>query len=335
MAGFGFGVNRFIAAHQSSIGLIAATKPTQVKPKFTLPGTIYVVQQGAIYALKDGSFTQLTGEDGWLQPTLMPDGSGIIAVKEVELYYSDLYLLGLNGDVEKQLSHNSVPIPKDGDLSGEHWMFYPKVGPNGKLYFSYDQPKAGYQVDLAVWDSPIDGIGTDAMQRYTQPNYYTGGDVSPIPLPGGALLYVKFSVNGQAQAYSEFYYKANGNVPDYDGTSETTEAENCSEPSLSSLGELAFICSSSSTNADLVIAKLNSNGSLGPMRTLVVNGLCASPTWSPDGKSLLYFAPSTNGTGYFQLWWLSGANSSSPSAPRELTEDDDLDATSAPVWSAS
>jgi Tol biopolymer transport system component len=59
-----------------------------------------------------------------------------------------------------------------------------------------------------------------------------------------------------------------------------------------------------------------------------------SPTFSPDGLSLVYFAPAGRQR-HFQLWSIAlptASSSPSPKPPRQLTYDYDFDAISAPAW---
>src|SRR5439155_27365168 len=44
-----------------------------------LPGTMYVVQGGAIFRFQHGSFTQVTAEDGWMQPAAGPGDNQLVA----------------------------------------------------------------------------------------------------------------------------------------------------------------------------------------------------------------------------------------------------------------
>src|SRR6202165_5800065 len=61
----------------------------------------------------------------------------------------------------------------------------------------------------------------------------------------------------------------------------------------------------------LEVAPFNGT-SLGPARVLLEGGLYASPTWSPDGQALVYFAPS-GAAGHFELWWLAVPVAPTPS----------------------
>jgi Tol biopolymer transport system component len=335
MGCFGFAVNRYFAFHQKSEAATGpAPKPTQTKPQFTLPGTIYMAQAGAIYSLHGTAFTELTPQEGWTQPSLLPDGSGLLAVKETTHYFSDIYVLSTTGTVRQQVTHNGVPTPKDGNLSGNHWAFYPRLGPDSRLYVSYDSPKAGFQVDLSVWSSTLDGFGDrNAMTRITTPDPYTGGDVEALPLPDGGIIYAGYAYGGDGKAFSQIFYQSS---PRRDGVALTDPKENCFQPSLSAQGTLAFVCSPSTTESDIQVATYDPDKhTLSNRHTVVSGGLAAAPSWSPDGTTLLYYAPASSGSGYFELWWLDRATTASPAPPRELTTQLDLDSTSAAVWSST
>ncbi|MGD0832918.1 MAG: hypothetical protein ABSA40_00645 [Candidatus Dormibacteria bacterium] len=359
MAAFGVGVNRYLAGRTSK-AFAPAKKPTQevIAQKAVLPGVVYFADGGGLFALDGTRVIQLQPQgQGWMQPALLPGGTGLLAVKEVPNLYSDLYELNLNGSIRTQLSQDAASAAQNNiDLTSNNWIFYPTVGPDGDVYFSYDWPKEPndsnpYQVDLAVWKSPLGSTIDRAeagktMTEVSGPDWYTGGDVSPVPLPGGHLLYVKYE---EASAAGEGSTPIPGALPGQevsqirldptvttDGTPLTTPAENCSEPALNPAGTMiAMICSPSSTEADLVLASFSVTAGVGPLTYVVSGTLAASPAWSPSGDDLLYLAPSSNsGNGYFQLWHISGVNTGILSKPTMVTTDLDLDATSAPAWAA-
>lgn len=331
MVGFGVGVNRYLASRQTH-AFQTPKSPTAVKPAFTLPGTIYVAQQGGLFAFKGSSVVELQPvNQGWAQPVLLPDRTGLLAVKVTPRLYSDLYLLGLDGQVKQQLSHDAARDSKS-DISGNHWIFYPRVGPDGALYFSYDEPKNGYQVDLSLWKSPVAGVGSQQMQRLSDANAYTGGDVSPTPLLGGDVVYVKYDISNDGKAFSQIRIRPT--LRD-DGQPLTQPADNCALPALSpDQTSMAMVCSPSSAESDLVVARFDPAKGLGPLRRVVVKQLASAPVWAPDGTSLLYLAPA-GPSGYFQIWYLDKVLTPAPSAPRAITTELDLDATSAPAWSAT
>ena len=350
MLAFGSGVYFYLGTLKSKVVQERPVLPTVTKPKFVLPGTMYVIQDGRMFRLNAGSFTEIGPAGDWSQPTLTPDHTGLIAVSR-GVHFSDLYLLGLDGHVVKRITKNDSRY-----VESNHWAFYPRVSPDGtNLVFSYDSPKStkGVEegVDLSVWNMPLNGAQYQA-RRWTDPYWYTGGDVSPIPLANGGLLFVRHSIDPSTVVHSQIYYQAHALAI---AKPLTSEADDCSQPALSPDGtQLAMICSRGKQTTALEVAPFNGTA-LGPARVLQDGGLFASPAWSPDGKALAYFAP-TGLTGHFQLWYLplpvaatpSATTSPSPSTaahaaavvapppaapmPVQVTEGVDLSATSPPVW---
>src|SRR5207302_9499837 len=121
--------------------------------------------------------------------------------------------------------------------------------------------------------------------------------------------------------------------------------------------QVAMVCSHGKQSTSLEIAPFNVTA-LGAPHVLVDGGLYASPTWTPDGKALAYYAPQGL-TGHFQLWWLPLTFPATPSpsiaappstsassqassivaptptpapTPVQVTEGVDLSATSPPAW---
>ena len=370
MAAFGVGVNRFLASRDGS-AFVRPKDPTQVHvaPQLSLPGTIFFADGGGLFSLTGTKVTQLQPQGkGWTEPVLLPDGTGLLAVKVTPGYYSDLYELRLTGAVEEQLSHDSGKVTATS-LGADDWLSYPAVGPGNTLYFSYDYPKGNvddpsqccYQVDFSIWETAlgteIDRSNVQKQDGITQEswaNYYTGGDVSPVPLDGGGLLYVDYesaygdtgqlstpmpsAVPGTEVSQIRMDPKPLYNTEGSDGAALTQPEDDCAQPALNSAQtEIAMICTPvvngapSSTESDLVVASFDAaTGTLGPLDRLVVRTMAASPAWSPDGTDLIYLAPEA-GDGYFELWYLKGAATATPSLPKQVTSDLDLDG-SAPVW---
>lgn len=368
MAGFGAGVNRFLASHDSS-SYAPAIDPThdRIAPQLALPGTVYFAAGGGLFALHGTSVSKLQpAGQGWMQPALVPEG-GLLAVKRVANQYSDLYWLNTNGTIKQQLSHDAG---SPGNLDSNNWIFYPAVGPDGKVNFSYDWPKEppgnGYQVDFEIWSATlgatIDRTAASAGTGMTQltamnlaTGWYTGGNVSPVPLSGGHLLYVKYeeainpnqvstpvpgAIAGDEVSQLRMDPKPQATITG-EGTPLTQPTDDCAQPALSpSQTMMAMICTPltangpSTSESDLVVATFDAQtGAIGPLRRLVTGTLAAAPAWSPDGSSLVYLAPEP-GDGYFQLWYLKRAGTATPSAPAMVTSGNDLDATSAPVWTS-
>jgi Tol biopolymer transport system component len=318
-----FGIGVYHAAGMLRADHTTVHRPTEVTAA-PLPGTLYVIQAGAIYRFQHGNFTQITPEDGWMQPTASPDGKQLVAVKR-SINFSDLYLLSAAGKQVAQLSHNSAPGPAEQN----HWTFYPRFSPDGQTLFYDFDPKdlyGSYKLDLAIFASRLDP-NTRAVD-WTVPNDYTGGDVSPIPLKSGGLIYTKYSIDDSFQVHSQIWYQKRAGT---DGQALTPPELGCEQPTLSADEKLiAMVCTrGSNITAELDVATFDpATITLGSPATLVSNQLVASPAFSPDGKMIAYLAPSSLG-GHFQLWTVG---SSGPASVRDITTDLGLDATSAPAW---
>ena len=348
MVAFGSGVYLYLGTLKSKAVKERVQLPTVTKPSFTLPGTMFLAQGGRLFKLKNGSFTEIGPPGDWSMPTLTPDHTRLVAVLSGK-QSSDLYLLDLDGHVIIRLTHDDARI-----IDANHWALYPRVTPDGlSVLYSYDSPKVGFRVDFAVWTMPLDGTQSQARRR-TDPYWYTGGDISPIPLSGTALIYVKHSID-QTGVHSQLWYQERTGAI---GHAMTALTDDCGAPALSAdRTQIAMICSAGKQTAKLEVAPLNGT-TLGPARVLLSGGLYASPAWSSDGKALAYFAP-TGAAGHFQLWYLalpavassaSASASTTPSAgtspsvrasvspapspplPVQVTQGVDLSATSPPAW---
>ncbi len=376
MAAFGAGVNRYLAGRTSGVAK-PETTPTTEHPQFSVGGTVYFTDNGGLFALEGSTVKQLQAEgQGWTQPVLLPGGSGLLAVKVTANYYSNLYELALNGTVEKQLSHNAGKVNATNH-GNDDWLYYPSVSSTNTLYFSYDWPKGDVndpaecclQVDYSIYSTTLGSVDINrgkvkaaqegqksGITQESWGNYYTGGDVQPVALNGGGLIYTDYESASTSQVSTPLPHAApdaeisqvrmdpkpvyNGSQA-ADGTPLTSPQDDCSEPALNpAQTELAMVCTPvvggapDSTRADLVVATFDAaTRSLGPLQHIVTGTMAASPTWSPGGQSLLYLAPES-GDGYFQIWYVKNAAAARPAAPRELTTGLNLDATAAPAWGA-
>jgi hypothetical protein len=331
MGGFAFGVNRFFATRKASVSN-AVGAPTTTTTSIVLPGTMFLAQHGDIYSLTNGMFTDLhlpQSVGAWMQPAVVPGSGNIVAVARTDAY-SDVYLLGADGSIIQQLSHNAT---KSSTIQLNHWMFWPRVAGDGEtVYVSYDAPKSGtYEIDFAQWKGSL--TGKFAQRQWTAPNGYTGGDVWATPLAGGALLYSKYEISS-GQVYSLVAIQTRALI---NPVILTRATDDCGEPAVSPDGtEVAMLCAGGTglQSANLEVASLTGTGSktvLGTPRVLVPNCLCAAPTWAPDGTGLVYYAPA-DASGHFQLWWVAGAGTPTPKAPTQVTSGLDFDAVSPPAW---
>ncbi len=283
--------------------------PVAATPRaFSLPGTLYLAQDGALYSLSAARFHQLTPEAGWMQPSLYPDGTKLVAVKRSS-YYSDVYILNKFGHVLRRVTNNAGP-PRNTDTSVKHWSFYPRVGRDGKtMYMSYDVPKFGYEVDLSVWSMPVNG-NIRQGRIWTNSNGYTGGDMQPVPTPSGAVIYTRYLYGSDGKLGSQIWLTPAARSL---GRPLTSVLAACAQPSLSPNGkQVAMICTYGKQTSRLVIASFNGSR-FGSLRTLISDQMVAQPTWAPDGSGIAYLAPAV-GAGPFQLWFLPSA-AYAPPAP--------------------
>jgi hypothetical protein len=293
--------SKAVAAPQNPI---AAPTRTQA---FTLPGTIYLAQSGALYSLSVGRFHQLTPEAGWMQPALSPDGLSLLAVKR-SVMFSDVYLLTRFGNVTAQLTNNVAPARDRWDTGANTWSFYPRLSPDQRtLWMSYDGPKFGYfngyqfddyNINLSIWAVPLGGSIRQG-RSWTNPNNYTGGDMQPVPASGG-IIYTKYSYDADDNRVGQLWFT---NRAGSAGKALTSQAVSCAQPALSpDGGNIAMICTYGKQVSYLTIASWNGS-SLGPLKTVISDQLVAQPIWAPDGSGIAYLAPG-GPTGPFQLWFL-------------------------------
>lgn len=337
MVASGLAANRTLAvlqSHTSAVSLVNTTSP-QVR----LPGTIYVSQQGAIYAITGSSVRRMSlpSGGGWTQPRALPDGSLLVVRRLAQ--YSDLYHVSSSGHVLAQLTSNDQST-SNRTLQLDHWILWPAISPNGtEMYFATDSPKPApaqsYEVDFSLWSAPLNGqvgiggSGVSGATRWSFPDMYTGGDIQPVPLPDGNVLYSSFTNTGKGTVVTVIGLQTG---PGSRMQSLTTVQQDCGAPAVAADGvTVAMVCTSSSQTANLEVATLEGSTLTAP-RVLVRNCLCNAPSWSPSGDSLLYMNAS-DPDGNFGLWYIANASGLHPGAPRRVTDASvDLDATSAASW---
>ena len=300
-------------ARQSKVA-VAPVKPTAAQPTphaFAPAGTIYLAQAGALYSYSYGRFHQLTTEDGWTQVSLTPDGN-LIAVRRGG-FSSDVYILNRYGRVLRQLTNNAAPR-RSYDTGDNHWAFYPRMtGDGNTIFLSYDKPKGGYEVDLSVWSMPLNG-GIGRGTDWTYSEGYTGGDMQPIPAPGG-LIYTKYLRADDGSIHSQIWW-VNRPYPNslYAGRALTSQGQDCRSPSFTTdFKYVAMVCTYGQQVSNLVIAPFHGS-TLGPLTTLITGQMVAQPVWAPDGSGIAYLAPALPDMP-FQLWFLPAAAYAPPPAP--------------------
>ncbi len=326
MALFGYGVWAVLGTLQSKANHVV--DPVQAQALLALPGTLYVAQDGSLYSLQGLHFSKLNTPPGdWVQVAPAPGGD-LLAVSKGN-GYSDVYLLGPTGQVIRTLLQESSP-----SYFANHFAYYPRVSANGQTLFyawNWIDPYANYNVDFEVLSVPFANPGARATVWSLSNLYYQGGDVEPLPLANGGLIYAKYfnSTSGNGAEYSELAYVTSpGAEPQY----LTTPAQNCSEPSLNPQGtEMAMICTNNQLQTSTLEVASWNGSTLGPLTELSPGPMAAMPTWSPNGQSLVFMNVPQRSLP-FQLYWIPKAASSKPGAAQQVTQSLALTATSAPVW---
>lgn len=315
----GVGVYKLLGSRRTSFAQRAA-KPGEagagVNPVLAhLPGTAYLVQDGALYRLQQGQFTTVLPAGGWGQPSMLPGGQGVVLVKRDPSGFSDLYRVDPAGHLT-QLTHDKGKGAVQGTDPGsqlvtQYWAMFPVTSADGKqLYFATDRYKhvrcCPFDVTLRLAQMPITGAVTpkfwtvDAVTQtdtHTEDGDYAGGDSRPVPLANGGLLFVRYSYVGTTLTSQLMLIRqARGTVAPL-----TAGTDRCDEPSVSPDGtRVAMVCSYGKQVTTVEVAAFDGT-SLGPRQVLVAGVQAAQPVWSPDGKQLLYLAP-VGITGHFQLW---------------------------------
>ena len=233
-------------------------------PQIRLPGTIFVSQDGAIYAISGSSVRRLPLPAGgdWSQPRVLPDGSLLVVRRFDE--YSDLYHVSAAGKVLSQMTDNDQSS-SNKTLQLDHWILWPAIGPDGaSVYFATDAPKPAprqsYEVDFSLWSAPLSGAvaigdqGVTGGTRWSVPDAYTGGDIEPVPLPDGNVLYSSYANTGKGTVVTVLGVQTGPRSP---MVSLTTPAQDCGAPAVAADGvTVAMVCDLGQT-ADLEVATLN------------------------------------------------------------------------------
>src|SRR3989441_6829099 len=118
----------------------------------------------------------------------------------------------LDGDGENGRAADSRLVDARG--RNNHWVFYPRLSRDGQtVFYAYDQKDGfgSYRVDLAIFATPLDSSGRATV--WTRPNEYTGGDVDPVPLGDGGLIYTKYSNDDSFQVHSQIWIQRRGGRP--------------------------------------------------------------------------------------------------------------------------
>src|SRR5438874_8343602 len=192
-------------------------------------------------------------------------------------FFSDVYVLNRFGTVTRQLTSNRGRIGMN-DPSSNHWSFYPRLSPDGQtLWTSYDGNKCTgcLVIMFDIWAMPINGTMRQA-RLWTSSSLGTGGDVQPLPVRQGGVIYTKYNYDDQGRLTGQLWYTSRAGSA---GRALTSQAEDCRTPALSpDGGQLAMICTYEKQVSYLTLASWTGS-SLGPRKALITDQLVAQPTW--------------------------------------------------------
>jgi hypothetical protein len=336
MAFSGLAANRALAALQTHGGAVSLVDTTS--PQVRLPGTIFVSQDGAIYAISGSTVHRLPlpASGDWTQPRVLPDGT-LLVIRRFDAY-SDMYHVSAAGHVISQMTADEQGTTNK-TLQLDHWVLWPSISPDGtSVYFATDAPKPAprqsFEVDFSLWSAPLSGSvdigdqGVSSGTRWSVPDAYTGGDIEPVPLPDGNMLYSSYANTGKGTVVTVLGVQTGPRAP---MVALTTPAQDCGAPAVAADGAtVAMVCDLGQT-ADLEVATLIGT-KLSALHVVVANCLCNAPSWSPSGDNLLYMNASEP-DGNFGLWYIANAAGAHPGTAKRVTAASvDLDATSAAAW---
>ncbi len=335
MALFGFAVYSVLGTLKSNRH--SSQKPTQTEALLDLPGAVDVVQGGSIYRLTISSSPSWQAPNyDWVQVEPGPDG-------DILGWRTSACSATSTCSTPKAASCGNCSRSTRRSTSNNHWAYYPRVSPNGTTLFyvtdfgcQYASCGGPYNVDFEIQAVPLADPTATPVVWSESGLYFQGGDVEPIPLANGGIIYAKYDIDtdsgpGDGDTYAQLVYASSPYATlDY----LTTPAQDCAEPALSPNGtEIAMVCTNNTLQTTtLQVASWNGT-TLGTPVTISTGPEPASPTWSPNGTSVLYLNTLlTDKSSPFQLWWVPKANTLKPSAPQQVTENLNFTATSPPVW---
>ena len=164
--------------------------------------------------------------------------------------YSDLYHVSAAGRVLSQMTSDDQST-SNRTLQLDHWILWPAISPDGaSVYFATDAPKPAprqsYEVDFSLWSAPIEhafsigDTGVEWRDALVGSRRYTGGDIEPVPLPDGSVLYSSYANTGKGTVVTVLGLQTGPNSP---MVSLTTPQQDCGAPAVAADGvTVAMVC---------------------------------------------------------------------------------------------
>lgn len=286
--------------------------------------SVLYVANGNLWLTNGDRPRQLTQDGNSWQPALAADALAYVVRSDNS---SDVWLAN-EDEGPHAITRNGSSV-----ISYNHWVAQPTFDPStATLYALSDRDKAATGVgDLAVWQ--LDATGTSAHQ-VTHPPEYTGGDqdVTINPLNGQQMIFTRYRYGASGELVEELDWldRTSGQL-----VSLTPPDEASRQAAYAPDGShVAFVRTVGATET-LFVGRLDLSDGTAKLVDVseVVRGVTAQPTWRPDGGALAYLALTKR---RFEVWTIAvePANGGGErfGSPRALTNDDDVDARSRPVW---
>jgi TolB protein len=282
----------------------------------SLPGRLLFVKDGDLWVWEgDASRTLATG-GAWSQPSWSPDGANLAYVYR-GTNFSDIFVTDARGEAQTRLTASQSSVLDDND-----WNFRPAWSPDGSLIAFVSDRKTVYPT---LWlMNAVDGTRLRAVP--TPGVIGESLDCLSWAPDGERLAVTLFGSNGPSQVAI---------VPVDPSLREsarvlTDRPSGALDPAWSPDGGWIAYAGRDGHAIELFASRTDDSE---VVRFTSDGVLTRAPTWSPDGQHLAFLS---NKTGWFELWVLdiSFDASGSPvaSAPRQLTQNLHLDATSGLAW---
>ena len=292
-----------------SIPLISKPAPRQLSAlegARGLAGTIYFAQGNRLWRLRGGNLAPITPANAsYSYPAITNDGSATAATfvtrgQAVMAFGGpDFTNLTLAKPLQRDPHNGSIDIKAT-------------FSPNGsRVAFMSDRAK-GFS-DEAIWEGTVNG----GVHQVSFPPDASGGDDAPAYLTDGTgIVFTAWRMGHAGLDHATVPFGKPRVLL-------TATDRDFLDPAPGPGDQLAFTQRQGEVE-NIYVAAGDGTGA----RALTTFNDARQPTWSPDGKNLLFISPHA---GTFDLWMVPVTGGQ----PRQLTTSGDLDANSRAAWSAS
>jgi Tol biopolymer transport system component len=294
-----------------NIPIIGKSTPkvlTALAASKSLRGTIYFAQNGRIWRLRGGALAAVSPSgQHYTYPAVTSDGT----ITAAALVASGQSVIAFGGPDFSGLQP-AKPLARNPHDTGSIDL-KPAFSPNGNRV-AIMSDRAKNLTDEAIWEGPLTG----GLHQVSFPPDSSGGDDAPQYLPdGSAIIFVAWR-GTHAGLYSAAvpFGRAREAVP-------APTDHDILDPAPGPGGQLAYTQRQGEAE-NIFVGPMDTTGS----KALTTFGDCRQPSWSADGRTLLFISPHS---GTFDLWMVPAAGGS----PQQLTAGADLDANSRPAWIAT